>query len=136
MDKSIFSERMQEIHADLIKFRAEMSRLELELTEGNTSPVSYEQVRELVHGFHQVLTAAPFEQRKTLLHLFIKRITVNTSKEIESIELSFDENADSYFSSHPVAVTAETSQPTREKIEIAIKINESVLIITAHLITL
>jgi hypothetical protein len=35
-----------------------------------------------------VLTSAPFEQRKTLLHLFIKRITMNESKKIETIELS------------------------------------------------
>ncbi|MBE9913675.1 recombinase family protein [Paenibacillus donghaensis] len=125
LDKSIVVERMQEIQADLIKFRAEKSRLELELTEGNTSPVVFEQVRELIHGFHQVLTAAPFEQRKTLLHLFIKRITMKTSKKIESIELSFDENVDSYFSDSPVAAAARGSlRPKqvmkREKIEIAI----------------
>lgn len=124
LDKSTVAERMQEIQADFIKFRAEKSRQELELTEGNSSPVSFEQVRELIQGFNQLLSTAPFEQRKTLLHLFIKRITVNTSKEIESIELSFDENADSYFSDSPVAVAAVDSfRPKqagkREKIEIA-----------------
>lgn len=48
IDKSTITERMQEIQADLIKLRAEKSRLELELTEGNTSPVAFEQVRELI----------------------------------------------------------------------------------------
>lgn len=125
LDKSTVAERMQEIQEDLIKFQAEKSRLELELTEDNSSPVVFEQVRELIYGFHQVLIAAPFEQRKTLLHLFIKRITMNTSKKIESIELSFDENADSYFSDSPVAVAADDSlRPKqvmeREKIEITI----------------
>ncbi|MCP3775218.1 recombinase family protein [Paenibacillus sp. MZ04-78.2] len=120
LDKSTVAERMQEIQADLIKFRAERSRLELELTEGNTSPIAFEQVRELIHGFNQVLTTAPFEQRKTLMHLFIKRITVNTSKKIETIELSFDENMDSYFFPSPVAATADYSQQKREKIEIVI----------------
>ncbi|MMZ63166.1 hypothetical protein D1872_254060 [compost metagenome] len=125
VDKSFFTGRMQEIQTDLIKFQSEKSRLELELTEGNTSPVIFEQVRELIHGFHQVLTVAPFEQRKTLLHLFIKRITMNTSKKIESIELSFDENVDSYFSDSPVAAAARDSlRPKqvmkREKIEITI----------------
>ncbi|GIP59097.1 recombinase family protein [Paenibacillus woosongensis] len=125
LDKLIVAERMQEIHADLIKFRAEKSRLELELTEDNSSPVVFEQVRDLIAGFHQVLTAAPFEQRKTLLHLFIKRITMNESKMIETIELSFDENVDSYFSDSPVAVAAGDSHRLkqarrREKIEIAI----------------
>ncbi|WP_213586635.1 recombinase family protein [Paenibacillus sp. J2TS4] len=124
IDKSTITERIQEIQADLIKLRAEKSRLELELTEGNTSPVAFEQVRELIHGLNQILTTAPFEQRKTMLHLFIKRITMNTSKKIETIELSFDENVDSYFFSSPVAAAVESFQPkltrNQEKIEIAI----------------
>ncbi|WP_419890551.1 hypothetical protein [Paenibacillus xylanexedens] len=94
VDKSFFTGRMQEIQADLIKFQAGKSKLELELTEDNSSPVVFEQVRELIYGFHQVLTTAPFKQRKTLLHLFIKRITMNTNKKIETIELSFNENVD------------------------------------------
>ncbi|WP_340031538.1 hypothetical protein NSQ20_31400 [Paenibacillus sp. FSL K6-1122] len=91
MDKSFFTGRMQEIQADLIKFQAEKSKLELELMDDDVSPVVFEQVRELIHGFHQILTVAPFEQRKTLMHLFIKRITMDTSKKIETIELRFDE---------------------------------------------
>ncbi|WP_372011832.1 recombinase family protein [Paenibacillus chitinolyticus] len=125
VDQSIFIGRMQEIQADLIKFRAEKSRLELELTDDKSSPFVYEQVRELIHGFHQVLTASPFEQRKTLLHLFIKQITINISKKIETIELSFDENVDSYFSDFPVTVAAGDSLQKkqarkRERIQIAI----------------
>ncbi|AWP30396.1 hypothetical protein [Paenibacillus sp. Cedars] len=125
LDKSIVAERMQEIHAKLNELQAKKSRLELELTEGNTSPVVFEQVRELIHGFHQALTAAPFEQRKTLLHLFIKKITMNANKKIETIELSFDENVDSYFSDSPVAAAAGDSlqrkhSRRREKIDIAI----------------
>ncbi|MNO36968.1 DNA-invertase hin [compost metagenome] len=123
LDKSIVAERMQEIHADLIKFRAEKSRLELELTDDNSSPVVFEQVHQLIAGFHQVLTAAPFQQRKTLMHLFIKRITMNSRKKIETIELSFDENVDSYFSESPVAAADSFQRKQsrkRKKIEIAI----------------
>lgn len=125
VDKSFFTGRMQEIQADLIKFQAEKSKLELELMDDSASPVVFEQVRELIYGFHQVLTTAPFEQRKTLLHLFIKRITMDTNKKIETIELSFDENVDSYFSNSPVAVAVENSLWPRQarkraKIEIAI----------------
>ncbi|SLK17335.1 Recombinase zinc beta ribbon domain-containing protein [Paenibacillus sp. RU5A] len=125
VDKSFFTGRMQEIQDDLIKFQAERSKLELELTEDNSSPVVFEQVRELIYGFHQVLTTAPFEQRKTLLHLFIKRITMDTNKKIETIELIFDENVDSSFSNSPVAVAAGDSLwpkhvRRRDKIEICI----------------
>lgn len=115
---------MQEIQADLIKFQAEKSKLELELMDDSASPVVFEQVRELIHGFHQVLTVAPFEQRKTLMHLFIKRITITSSKEIEKIELSFDEHMDSIFSTNQIAVTIKPSCHIQylkpQKIEITI----------------
>ncbi|MGE6577404.1 recombinase family protein [Paenibacillus xylanexedens] len=125
VDKSFFTGRMQEIQDDLIKFQAEKSKLELELNEDNSSPVVFEQVRELIHGLHRVLTTASFEQRKTLLHLFIKRISLNTSKKIETIELSFDESVDSYFSDSPVAIAAGDSPQRKqarmqEKFEITI----------------
>jgi site-specific DNA recombinase len=124
VDKSFFTGRMQEIQAEITNLHAEKSRLELELTEDNTAPVAFEQVRELIYGFNQVLTTAPFEHRKTLLHLFIKRITMNASKKIETIELSFYENADSFFSSPPVSAAADSFQRKqarkRERIEIAI----------------
>jgi hypothetical protein len=49
---------------------------------------------------------------------------MNASKQIERIELSFDENVDSFFSSPPVVATADSFQRKqtrkREKIEIAI----------------
>ncbi|MEF3306262.1 hypothetical protein [Paenibacillus sp. GYB003] len=109
----------------MIELQAKKSQLELELIDYNSSPVVFEQVRELIHRFHQVLTTAPFEQRKTLLHLFIKRITMDTSKKIKTIELSFDENVDSYFSDSTIAVAAGDSSQRkqsrkREKIDIAI----------------
>jgi hypothetical protein len=106
VDKSFFTGRMQEIQADLIKFQAEKSKLELELMDDNASLIVFEKVRELIHGFHQILTVAPFEQRKTLMHLFIKRIKMDTSNKIETIELRFDENVDSYFSDSLVEVAA------------------------------
>ncbi|KZS46454.1 hypothetical protein AWU65_11275 [Paenibacillus glucanolyticus] len=67
MDKTLFSGRVQELQTELNKLHSEKFRIELELTDGNTSPVSFEQVRELIHGFNLLLTAAPFEQRKTLM---------------------------------------------------------------------
>lgn len=124
VDKSLFSGRMQEIQSQIINLHVEQSRLELEITADNKSPVDFKQVHELIYGFNQVLTTAPFEHRKTLLHLFIKRITMTANKQIETIELSFDENVDSFFSPPSIAATTETFQSQlirkREKIEIAI----------------
>lgn len=123
-DQHLFTGRMQEIQNELNRLHAEKSRLECEIGEGTTSHVSFEQVRDLIERFDQILTAAPFAQRKTLLHLFVKRITVNSKKQIETIELSFDENVDSFFSSSPVAAAGDSFQrkqaQKREKIEITI----------------
>jgi len=122
VDKSFFTGRVQQIQADLAQLRAEKARLELEQTKGDTSPIAFEQVRELIRGFSQVVAASPFVQRKTLLHLFIKRITLTSDKQVDTIELSFDENLDSYLFSPSIAATTEIqrTRTKREKIEIAI----------------
>lgn len=127
VDKSVFTERVQELQAELLNLQGERSRIELELTESNTSPVSFEQVRDLIARFDQTLNTSPFEQRKTLMHLVIKRVIVSLDKKIEAIEMNFDENTNSYFLTlSPSALKAAGAfciQPTQHnwgKIEIVI----------------
>jgi site-specific DNA recombinase len=47
--------------------------------------------------FDEVLRSAPPEQRKTLLHLVVKRITVNAQHKIDSVELNFNESVQKHF---------------------------------------
>jgi site-specific DNA recombinase len=93
LDKSLFSNRVHEIHADLEKLKTERARLVFEIGDDNVKPASYEQVKSALSKLDQVLATASYEQRKTLLHLIINKITVNGSKKIEHIEMKFDSTA-------------------------------------------
>ncbi|QNB46292.1 hypothetical protein BR63_08190 [Thermanaerosceptrum fracticalcis] len=44
-----------------------------------------------------MLRSAPPEQRKTLLHLVVKRISVNAEHKIDNVELTFDESLQKHF---------------------------------------
>ncbi|WP_188066565.1 hypothetical protein [Brevibacillus brevis] len=97
-DKTLFSSRLQELQAEMEKYYTEKSRLEFELREDNSSPVSYERVYALISQFDKLIDGTTFEQRKMLLHMVIKKITLNKQRKIENIELIFDESTEKYFS--------------------------------------
>lgn len=68
LDKSLFSNRIQEIQVELNNYHTEKSRIELELVHDNTQPISFEQVQILISQFEQLLASTSLEKRKTLLH--------------------------------------------------------------------
>ncbi|MCT8975124.1 hypothetical protein N4T77_00775 [Clostridium sp. CX1] len=48
-------------------------------------------------NFHKLLEITAPEDKKTLLQLIINKITIKNKKDIDSIELHFDEKAQKYF---------------------------------------
>jgi len=54
-------------------------------------------VRNTLSNFHKLLEITAPEDKKTLLQLIINKITIKDKKDIESIELHFDEKIQKYF---------------------------------------
>lgn len=107
-EKTPFSSRLQELQTDLDKWYAEKSKLEYTIREDNAIIVSYKQVHALISHFDKLLESTSFEQRKTLLHLIVRKITLNQQRKIESIELNLDEGTEYHFSIiNPSATSAE-----------------------------
>ncbi|WP_440114904.1 hypothetical protein [Paenibacillus sp. QZ-Y1] len=97
IDRGMFSERLSILNKDLDIELTRKSKLELELRDDQADPVSYELVRSLVANFDDLLRQSPFQQRKTLLHLIVKKITLDDKKRVDSIELTFDEETQKHF---------------------------------------
>ncbi|MNJ71966.1 hypothetical protein D3C77_685680 [compost metagenome] len=55
--------------------------------------------------FDTLLHRSPFPQRKTLMHLIVKKITLDDRKRVDSVELAFNEETEKHFLS--VAPSAE-----------------------------
>lgn len=97
IDRDIFSERLADLNRDLEAELIRRSKLELELKDDQADPMSYELVQSLMGRFNALLSRSPFPQRKTLLHLIVKRITLDDRKHIRSIDLTFNEETEKHF---------------------------------------
>ncbi|WP_187768193.1 hypothetical protein [Paenibacillus sp. PL91] len=73
------------------------SKLQMEFRDDQSEPVSYELVRSLMDRFDSLLRRSPFPKRKTLLHLIVKRITLDDRKRVGSVELAFKEETEKHF---------------------------------------
>jgi site-specific DNA recombinase len=97
IDRDLFSQRLKDINGDLDDELTRKSRLELEIQGDEAEPISYELVRSLMERFDDLLQTSPFPQRKTLLHLIIKKITLDDKRRVQDVELSFNEETEKHF---------------------------------------
>ncbi|WP_042198107.1 recombinase family protein [Paenibacillus camerounensis] len=110
---NLFSERLKVINGEMDNELTQKARLELELRGDVAEPVPYELVRSLIKRFDELLRKSPFEQRKTLLHLIIKKIHLDDKRRVNDVELCFSSETEKHFLSvAPSAVqTAEGAFP-------------------------
>ncbi len=107
MDRNLFSNRLAKISQQLDQEQARASQFELELQGDHAEPVPYELVRSLIERFDHLLQHSPYQQRKTLMHLVIKQITLNDKRQVQDVELIFNQETDKHFLS--LAPSAHTS---------------------------
>ena len=67
------------------------------LKELESKDVPYELVKDTVSKFNRLLKIKDLEDKKTLFQLIIRKITIKSKNDIESIELHFDEKGQKYF---------------------------------------
>ncbi|WP_094869776.1 recombinase family protein [Paenibacillus sp. VTT E-133280] len=119
LDKTMFSKRLDDIGEELERLHVKKTELAMEMKEDHAEPVSYEVVRALLNKFDKLLDSSSFDQRKTLMHLVIKQITIKDSKTIDQIDMNFDENTVHHFlTADPSATHAEGSFAVQMKREI------------------
>lgn len=111
-DRELFSERLGELDEERDQLLARMSEIEFDLNGDNSQIVPYETVHSLIRRFEHLLQMSSFDQRKTLLHLIIQRISLNDKRQIENIELAFHETTEHHFlRAAPSAHAAEGAFP-------------------------
>lgn len=117
IDRDMFSERLSVLNKELDTELTRRSKLELDLRDDQADPVSYELVRSLMTNFDALLRQSLFQQRKTLLHLIIKKITLDEKKRVSSVELAFNEDTEKHFLSQApsVLLSAEGAFPMSGK---------------------
>ncbi|ASS67596.1 MULTISPECIES: recombinase family protein [unclassified Paenibacillus] len=97
IDRDLFAGRLNDLNSDLDTELVRKNKLELELRNDQTEPISYELVRSLIERFDHLLQQAPFPQRKTLLHLVVKKISLDDKRQVQDVELIFNEETQKHF---------------------------------------
>lgn len=90
LDTTIFADRIQELKIEIDHLNARKSAVEFELGDGNSVPLSYEYVKQVLAGIHVLLNAVPSDEKKILYRMIIDTVVINDKKEIEKIKLNID----------------------------------------------
>jgi len=92
LDRETLVSRLEALAEETSRLCARKEETEYELDDDTGQEVTLETVRQFLEQFNQVLQNASPEQKKTLLHLAVKEITLTTDKTIDRIVLNFDPN--------------------------------------------
>lgn len=99
ISKKDFSERIKKITSREEMLEQEVNNLKINILDDSVQEVSYEFVREKLSSFSKMLSELPSRvQQKRLLHMLISQITINKTRDIESIELNINDNLIMYLS--------------------------------------
>ncbi|WP_342544459.1 recombinase family protein [Lysinibacillus sp. FSL W7-1291] len=92
ISKEVFQRNSRSIEETMTNLKAQMEPLQAQLQSTVSSEVTYEKIHAIMRNFHQAFTQAlTREQRKRLLHLLIHQITIDESREIESIQIKLND---------------------------------------------
>ncbi len=97
IDKQTLAQRMENITAEIELQSKRRIQIQKELESNDSVNIPYEVVKNTLSNFHKLLEITAPEDKITLLQLIIKKITIKNKKDIDSIELHFDERVQKYF---------------------------------------
>lgn len=91
MDKETLIHRMDELTAEEDVLQDRKSEIDCDLGDTVTTKLSQAAVQDVLMHFNELLEKSSFEQKKSLLHIVIEKITVKKGRKIDEVLLHFDE---------------------------------------------
>ena len=99
ISKEEFKERKDELNKRAKNLQEEKEPLLVTLSDDVSEEIPYEFIKSILENFSKVLTeSATREQQKKLLHMIISEITINETREIDSIKLKINDSLVDYIS--------------------------------------
>ena len=99
ISKKEFKERKDELNKRAKNLQGEKESLLATLSDDASEEIPYEFIKSILENFSKVLTESTTrEQQKKLLHMIISEITINESREIDSIKLKINDSLVNYIS--------------------------------------
>ena len=97
ISKEEFKERKDELNKRAKSLQEEKEPFLVTLSDDASEEIPYEFIKSILENFSKVLTESTTrEQQKKLLHMIISEITINESREIDSIKLKINDSLVDY----------------------------------------
>jgi len=100
IDKEILATKLSEISKEIDSLEERKEKLKKIIDDSNAKPLPYKLIRDVLFNYNSILDEALPEQKKMLLQLVIKEITLTDNKDIKSLKLKFDEKIIKYIIEH------------------------------------
>lgn len=97
IDKEMLASRLDGLGEEIASLEDRREKILRQLDDRNSQPVPYEVVAGVLRRFRELLDSSPPNQRKTLLQLIIREITVTDNRDIGTIRLQFDDRVVKHF---------------------------------------
>ncbi|MTI65855.1 MAG: recombinase family protein [Firmicutes bacterium] len=99
IDKDILNERLKKLEDDLDALDSRKEEIHEKIKLNGSEKIPFEVVKETMEDFHTLLKQADREQRKLFLQLIINKITVDDNRNIDTIEIHFNEGLQNWIKS-------------------------------------
>jgi site-specific DNA recombinase len=96
IDKDLLAVKLDDIAKEIDLLEERKLTLTDTIDDNNTQPLPYDLIKDVLFSYNSILDEALPEQKKLLLQLVIKEITITDKKDIETLKLKFDENIIKY----------------------------------------
>ncbi|WP_303859867.1 recombinase family protein [Alkalibaculum bacchi] len=90
--KEDLAKRIKKSDEDVLKIEERLLYLESNLEYSSSDEIPVDYVKEKLSKFSALLQQASNENKKLLLHLLVEKITVNEKRELDSIEIKYNED--------------------------------------------
>lgn len=96
IDKVLLASKLDVITNEVELLEVRKQKLAQSIEDNSVKSLPYELIRDVLLNYKEVLREAPTEEKKLLLQLVVKEITISEDRSIESLKLKFDESIVKY----------------------------------------
>lgn len=94
--KEALTSRIGHISNEIEMNFANKDRIEKELQQNMSEPITFDKVKQLMVKFHHLIGIAEPSKQKLILQLIITKITISNSRQLDSIVLHINEKIEKY----------------------------------------
>ncbi|KLA15190.1 hypothetical protein B4078_5329 [Bacillus cereus] len=94
--KDVLTNRLEYISNQIEVYLINKSRIEKELQENTSEPITFDKVKQLLQKFNDLIRGTESTKQKLILQLIITKITINNNRELDSITLHFNRKIEKY----------------------------------------